>query len=724
MSDRFNTHSLAKSLCIAAWKGNLQEVRQIVEEEGVDPKHCLGASEWTPVHYSADGGNLQVVKYLIEEQHCGPERMSIYGRTPLHHSSYRGYLHVLKYLVEEQHCDPKCVDSNGYTPLHHASEWGHVDVVKYLLVVHHCDPNCKIKDGRTPLDLAVGHYPAVARELINAGAKSTTKPPQPRVKIFIVGNPSAGKSSLTKALQTETSALGATLASITGPRLVSDVEQKTAGIVPCQFTSRKYGHVTFYDFAGQQEYYASHAALLQNSISSSAPLFIIVVNLCDSEEDIKQKLVYWISFLANQCTSVTTKPHVIIVGSHSDVVRSRGEDPRAKVNMEFLQATHGFHISKFIPMDCRQSNSRDISKLADTMKDSCVELRKQLHKAHHLHHLFTFLLDRFKGVPAVSFKDVLNISSTSLEEVPASTENPEYLNIGCSKLQEAGRIMYIMNPKDIAKSWIILDQASLLSEVNGVLFAPEDFQQHCNLSNATGVVPVSRLAQTFPQHNLGMLVQFLSLLEFCCEIHNREVLQLLCPEEHLPPTENTTERFLFFSGLVSLKAPSGMWETNPQFPQLCGWMLQCHEAGQFLTSQFIQVLLLRISFSCALAPDTPGSSDLPVLQRKCSIWKNGIYWGSRKGVEALVEIKDPPQNKEVVVMLRCGSGQEVECARLRSTIIEMVLEAKEKLCSKVPTKGRRCWRGDSGTYESLRETLDQFSVFAGRNPLVSFMSYY
>ena len=67
----------------------------------------------------------------------------------------------------------------------------------------------------------------------------------------------------------------------------------------------------------------------------------------------------------------------------------------------------------------------------------------------------------------------------------------------CVELRkQAGRIMYIMNPKDIAKSWIILDQAALLSEVNGVLFAPEDFQQHCNLANATGVVPVS--IKSFP----------------------------------------------------------------------------------------------------------------------------------------------------------------------------------------------------------------------------------
>ena len=49
------------------------------------------------------------------------------------------------------------------------------------------------------------------------------------------------------------------------------------------------------------------------------------------------------------------------------------------------------------------------------------------------------------------------------------------------------------------EKWILLDQASLLSDVNGVLFAPEGFKQYCNLASATGVVPVSRLAQRFPK---------------------------------------------------------------------------------------------------------------------------------------------------------------------------------------------------------------------------------
>ena len=662
----------------ATARGHMEIVKCLIETGHCDP-NCKDKDGWTPLYCATNRGHMEMVKYLIETCHCDPNCKDEDGKTPLHYATARSHMVLVKYLIEMVHCDPNCKDKDGWTPLHYATN-NHMDILKYLLYVCHCNPNYKLKDGSTPLHLAVGD-PEITRELVKAGANTTTKPPQPPVKVFIVGNPSAGKSSLTKALQKEKSALGAALASITGPRLVSDVEQKTAGIVPCQFTSKKYGRVTFYDFAGQQEYYASHAALLQNSISSFAPLFIIVVNLCDSEEDIRQKLVYWISFLANQCTSVATKPHVIIVGSHKDVVRSRGEDPRAKVNMEFLQATHvssGFHISKFIPMDCRQSNSRYIIKLSEHMKTTCDTLRKQYGVVYHLHQLFTFMSKEFDGIPVVRFERVqeaLEASVEAHEHLLAFTDFDD-LHSDLCELNDMGYIIYL-------KGWIVLDQAALLSRVQGVLFAPADFKQHCELSNATGVVPVSTVAELFSPLDTDMLVQVLCYLEFCREIHDHNVLQLIS-QDHSPQSETTNERYLFFSGLVRVEAPTGIWKANPQFPHVCGWLLRCCEAGQFLTSQFLQVLLLRLAFSCAMAPDE--SSNLLFLQRKCSIWKNGIYWGSRKGVEALVEIRDPPNNTEVVVMLRCRSGQEVECAHLCSTVIQMVLKAKEKFCPKIPTK--------------------------------------
>ena len=647
---------------------------------------CMCVHELTPLCYAIRDRNFNAVKYLIETCHCDHVCVDKYGRTPLYYAVTENNFDVVKYLIETCQCDPMLLDKDGRTPLHWAVKLANRNVAEYLLVECKCNPNCKDKDGRTPLDLDVNNPVSLscAKILINAGAKPSAKPPLPPVKIFIIGNPSVGKSSLTKALQTETSALGTRLSFITGSRLVCNVEQKTAGIVPCQFTSKIYGEVTFFDFAGQQEYYASHAALLKNSISSATPLFIIVADLRDSKEDIKQMLVFWMTFLANQCTSLTTKPHVIIVGSHKDVVKRRGENTRVKLDFEFDQTVASkFHIHDFIPMDCRQYNSHSITKLRTSVKNICETIRKEL-EAIRLHYLYVLLLDRFRGVPAVTCEEVQRLESL---EIPLRQNNPEYLYKSCEELDKAGCMMFIKNCEDIAKSWIVLDQAALLSKVNGVLFAPEGFKQHCNLANATGVVPVSRLAENFPQHNPDMLVLFMSHFEFCQAIHDDEILHLINqdhrPQSQIALTGVSKERYLFFPGLVSLEVPHDVWKADTQFPHYCGWMLQCCDPGQYLTSQFLQVLLLRIAFSCALAPESHTSD---ILQRKCIFWKNGTYWSNRDGVKALVEIRDPPQIREVVVMLCCLEGKEMDCAHLRSTIIQLVQRAKEQLCASVQTK--------------------------------------
>ena len=330
-------------------------------------------------------------------------------------------------------------------------------------------------------------------------------------------------------------------------------------------------------------------------------------------------LSWFIGSLSLQISAPLLPPNHI-VGSHSDVVRSRGEDPRAKVNMEFLQAASGFHVSKFIPMDCRQSNSRDIIKLSEHMKTTCDALRKQYGVVYHLHQLFTFMSKEFDGIPAVRFEKVqgaLEASVKAHENLLAFTYAEE-LHSDLCELNDMGYIIYL-------KGWIVLDQAALLSRVQGVLFAPANFKQHCELSNATGVVPVPKVSQLFRDLDTDMLVQVLSYLEFCCEICDHNALQLI-NQDHSPQSETFNGRYLFFSGLVRVEAPTSIWKTNPQFPHVCGWLLRCYEAGQFLTSQ---VLLLHLAFSCAMAPDV--SNNLPFLQRKCSIWKKWHLLGQSKG---------------------------------------------------------------------------------------------
>ena len=90
-----------------------------------------------------------------------------------------------------------------------------------------------------------------------------------------------------------------------GKLVVQDTrpDAHTAGIIPNCFESKKYGLVTFYDFAGQHEYYAGHEAVIRTIARSTPPAIILVVNISESEKNIKQKILYWLSFI-----SITSSP--------------------------------------------------------------------------------------------------------------------------------------------------------------------------------------------------------------------------------------------------------------------------------------------------------------------------------------------------------------------------------------------------------------------------------
>ena len=118
------------------------------------------------------------------------------------------------------------------------------------------------------------------------------------LKVFVVGNPSAGKSTLIKAIQDKVGRnMFKDLAAVF--RSVSGVELKTAGIVPITIQFGSSGNVTFYDFAGQAEYYSSHAAMLKNLTSSPGNVILIVIDLSKDVTEVSSALKYWSSFVSN-----------------------------------------------------------------------------------------------------------------------------------------------------------------------------------------------------------------------------------------------------------------------------------------------------------------------------------------------------------------------------------------------------------------------------------------
>ena len=160
----------------------------------------------------------------------------------------------------------------------------------------------------------------------------------------------------------------------------------------------------------------------------------------------------------------------------------------------------------------------------------------------------------------------------------------------CEVLNKKGYILFMKNSQQPDISWIVFDRAVLLSQVNGVIFAPEGFKEHQkSLSTCTGVVPLSKLAALFPSLDHHLISLFLCHLEFCHEIADPEILILLHAKTDCSPSD---EKFLYFPGLINLNVPSNVWQPNSQFGYHSGWLLQCIKCRQFLTPRFLQVLLL------------------------------------------------------------------------------------------------------------------------------------
>ena len=250
----------------------------------------------------------------------------------------------------------------------------------------------------------------------------------------------------------------------------------------------------------------------------------------------------------------------------------------------------------------------------------------------------------------------------------------------CSELNDRGHILFLKDPNKVECSWIIINKSVLLSEVTGTIFAPEYFKQHKQLASNTGVVPLSTLTAHFPNHDPKMLIGFLTHLEFCHEISDQELLQLIS-EQH---SQSLNDNYYLFPGLITLNIPDNVWETKlSTFTYHCGWVLQCTLIEQYFSARLLHVLLLRLAFSFALAKSSEETDKTcPAIQRKCSLWKNGIFWGNKFGVETLVEVLS--NSKAIVVLMRSKDfGNSVRAVYLQANVINCVLQCVQKFCPQV-----------------------------------------
>ena len=232
-------------------------------------------------------------------------------------------------------------------------------------------------------------------------------------------------------------------------------------------------------------------------------------------------------------------------------------------------------------------------------------------------------------------------------------------------LSDRGLILFLQN-----SNWVIIDQSTLLKDVNATLFAPSSKRIYREIASNTGVITKSALKHTFPTYNIDMMVAFLSSLEFCHIIDSNTFKDI--SSNILPSISVVSGEILFFPSLISLDSPVCMSAT-PKF----GYCLRCPDPYSFLSTDFVHVLLQHISLKYCLADEVELSTDPEAekFKRVCNVWINGIHW-SREDIEVLIEVSD--LNRCITVLLSEKDG--IEALKVYCSIIYEIHNLRRRLC--------------------------------------------
>ena len=677
----------------ACERGWVHLVRALVQKHGTGILNDITARDNegnTPLHVAAIAGSEDFVQFLIEIG-CDINVTGHLGRSLLH-SACASNNGLLVRLVS-QHISPWVVDDNGDTPLHICARLCNRESVKALLKL---DPPVMIRNnlGQTAKDLEkkyewFTYYIDVYMkenkakihsqyEVVKRHAKKKYSRPEPITRAFVVGNPGAGKSSLVEALKRE--------GFVDSFKRVSEssVPPHTAGIVPSIHTSKHYGRVLFYDFAGDAEYYSSHAAILENLASSSKGnnVFILVIDMREEMAEIKKIFHYWLSFIQHQKFHMQ-KPCLIVVGSHLDLLTEDVAKARGKKLQMFYNSIDSTTVKMSAPfmLDCCKPRSKQIAEI-QTLMSKLSKDSPRFKLSPQASTLLGLLEKDFSNVPACSTQALLShIEDTSIQLIgKAQSLHPILL-----ELHDLG-LLFLIDRSNRESSSVALNMSQLTNIVHNTLFSKKDIlkasfeKQGLSFSFSAGIVPQSILANILPEN---ITKECLVQLQYCQEISHAEAHVF----PSLKVSDSTDQSFLFFPALCSTDKSEVEWATPPDLSYGIGWLARCTDPCDYLSPRFHHVLMLRLVFKFTLSAHPPadlnssGLAEFRSFQRRCTVWKTGVHWLMKEGVECMVELAGA--NREVVVLTKSTKDRAENCATVFNDIVSCVMEAKAEFCHSV-----------------------------------------
>ena len=694
-------------LHIAAASGHKECVEALLQLDA--PTSLKNAAGKTALHITCEKGHASIVKIVGKSASLLATTKD--GDTPLHIAAARGHKECVEALLQLD-APTSLKNAAGKTALRLACEGEHASIVK--IVGKSASLLATTKDGDTPLHIAAasGHKECVeallqldapimlrnaagktARDIARNGAeqlldayitqnkaklyahydiimwqaKKKYSNAERITRVFVIGNPGAGKSSFVEAMKREG------FFKSFGRISESTVPLHTAGIIPSIHTSKRYGRVLFYDFAGDPEFYSSHAAILENLASSKGDnIFIIVVNLKDDILAVRNTLHYWLSFIDYQCGS----KNLIAIGSHSDLLPKETADKM----IQKISAIHSKQVDMdYFTLNCCKPRSKEFEDIKSKIVQLTIDSPR--YKLSTEASVLLGLLEKdFSNVTACSVRTIL---SSIVETGISLPKNITSLMAFMRELHDVG-ILFVIGDERGDNPQVILNISKLTNEVHKLIFSKgAEFleNQEAISSFNIGILPQSLLEKLLPQH---ITKECLVQLQYCQEIRQQDVGYF----PSLTQPDSSSQSFLFFPALCTVGKSDISWVTPPGLGYSIGWLARCADtACDYFPPRFLHVLLLRLVFRFTLAvhaqhqTDTRASPEHTHLKRGCTMWNCGVHWFMEEGVECVVELVNG--NKGVVVITNSEESNKENGISVFRRIISCVMEAKAEFCHSI-----------------------------------------
>ncbi|XP_065840990.1 serine/threonine-protein phosphatase 6 regulatory ankyrin repeat subunit B-like isoform X2 [Oscarella lobularis] len=727
-----------KTILMAACEGGDESLVRLIVSKGCHV-NARARDKRTALYYAATKGHRIIAAYLVSE--CGANVNERYENavSPLMYACQTGNLKIAGLLVAYD-CDVNATDVKGNSPLSIAMMNRNWNLVKFLIssgfkldmkwgtqmqtVLHRLAmlwyedeclqlakevvgrmpalADCRDLNAKVPFELGDGEmkkYLVEAwrecryRKLFEKGRKKPS-----RVKVCLIGNGGAGKTTLMNSLRRIS-------------RTMSP-DARTAGVDIITATIDSAGELIFCDFAGQPTFHKTHGLFF----SEATTIFVLVVDLTMSEEELDKCAFYWLSFV--KCSiRMKGKAMLVVVGSRGD--QDSGEKLTGISNHLRIKFKKWFTLRQHFVLDCREQESVRLQKLREyigSLKQECIkdadevptivetvqssllpqvrdlllksegDALKEMAEKNMLPQALFKLINCSDGDPirmlenlkAPHYEDIYSEINSTLQNFGLTTlqlakierqfihvgllkalvEKNVYPGLKCEELDLLVAFLHGIGEILVVENQVVLDPPWLCQSIIGPLMSPGDFTVHLE-GVVNGIVSkdqVKDALELFSEANQTGNIAVDEAIKVLCH------LEICYPVSERPGAPVQYQ----FPALIQTVDRERVWQRKEDMVLYVGRRLQCKEKTDIITPGTMPFIQSRAAIK--LHPKEP------------VVWKGGLKMQKTINncrLEGLIELHEYEKSMDFVV--RGPQDSEGECMTLLNEIMKLgqtVLEEK------------------------------------------------